>query len=256
MRLCLLCKDSINWNMQNGCGTHVCLCPCVSTLRIGFACQCSSAVGPETKTRWITTLTLGHGLSAKAFRVAKCDWRVDLDDAEVTYWGDLSELAYVYAPVDWCGPSQALLVLLVKGRTRPTWKAPWNTSNSLFSCFTIPGKQLGSDISSPLAASCAFSITAFLKGDSTLEVCLCRLQYRPAYYEQGQWVICSMSLQCCPPLSHCYPHHHHAKLIHDRQRKERGGGRGDSPRLSLVFRCDYPPSVLWLKLYKLILICN
>lgn len=34
--------------------------------------------------------------------MAKCEWTVDLDDAEVTYWGDFSELAYIYAPVAWC----------------------------------------------------------------------------------------------------------------------------------------------------------
>lgn len=183
---------------------HTCVCACVPP-HYGLDLHDNAQVPwglKKKKTRWITTLTLGNRLSAKAFRVAKCEWTVDLDDAEVTYWGDLSELAYVYAPVDWCGPSQAPLVLLVKGRTRPAWKAPWNTSNSLFSCFTIPGKQLGSDISSSLTASLAFSRTAFLKGDSTLEVCLCRLQCRTAYYEQGQWVICSMRLQCFSSLFH------------------------------------------------------
>lgn len=205
--------------MQNRCRTHVCLCQCASTLRIRFAWQWSGAMGPETKTRWITTLTLGHGLSAKAFGVAKCEWTLDLDDAEVTYWGNLSELAYVYAPVGWCGPSQPLLVLLVKGRTRPAWRAPWNTSNSLFSCFAIPGKQLGSDISSSLTASSAFSTTAFLKGDSTLEVCLCRLLCQPAYYEQGQWVICSMRLQCLSPR----PPPHPTSSVIDRGKKEEEG---------------------------------
>lgn len=49
---------------------------------------------------------------------------VDLDDAEVTYWGDLSELADVYAPVGWCGSSEALLVLQVKGRRGRLGKHP------------------------------------------------------------------------------------------------------------------------------------
>lgn len=93
-------------------------------------------------------------------------------------------------------------------QTRQAWKAPWNTSSSLFSCFAIPGKQVGSDISSSLAASCAFSITAFLKGDSTLEVCSRRLPCQPAYYEQGQWVICSMRLQCFFPLNPPPPQAH------------------------------------------------
>lgn len=235
-------------HMQNSRRTCLCLCPCVSTLRIRFAWQCWSAMGPETKTRWITTLTLGRGLSARAFGGAKCEWTLDLDDAEVTYWRDLSELAH--APVGWCGPSWALLVLLVKGRRRRAWKAPRNTPNSLFPCFTIPGKQLGSDISSSLAASCAFSTAAFFKGDSPLEVCLCRLQCQPAYYEQGQWVICSMKLQCFPPSPHtATPHPRRAHVWST----EEGGA---SPPLSLVFRCDYPPSVFRSKLYKLILICN
>lgn len=65
------------------------------------------------------------------------------------------------------------------------------------------------------ACICAFSITAFLKGDSILEVCLCRLQCQPAYYEQGQWVICSMRLLC---FFSC-----------DRQRKRGGGERSFSP---------------------------
>lgn len=127
-------------------------------------------------------------------------------------------------------------MLLVKGRQAR--KAPWTVSNSLFSCFPIPDKQLGSDISSSLPASVRL---AFLKGDSILEVCLCRLQCQPAYYEQGQWVICSMRLLCFFPVI-------------DRGKEEEG--REASPPVSLVFRCDYPPSVFSSQLHKLILISN
>lgn len=41
--------------------------------------------------------------------MTKCEWTADLDGIEVTYWGDLGELADCYAPVGWCGESEALL---------------------------------------------------------------------------------------------------------------------------------------------------
>lgn len=54
-------------------------------------------------------ITVSMYLDVIHLELTKCKWTVDLDSIEVTYWGDLGELADCYAPVGWCGLLGALL---------------------------------------------------------------------------------------------------------------------------------------------------